>query len=279
MKQYHFFFLVLIITALSYGTSAPKTYCALTYTDTLQDEAQEQFQLQYDKLVHEQQYYLPAYSMQKINTDICARWTMSDFAVAIEHTIKNLRQQLLTRKGKGYWLRKMLGFVNPGFSKLLTITQELHARILREEAAEKTIAKQCRLTSEPKRRSQEDAMRIRQEAIHENFTSQLNELNQVDVEHGSQKWDEYLTPLTQLIDAIGDKEITIRDALKGAAHLAVRWKTQEKLLGGLGKICKMAKTKALEFADKHPQATPEQYMVTPEGVILNAPNHQFQSVA
>jgi len=90
----------------------------------------------------------------------------------------------------------------------------------------------------------------------------------VDIERAAQKWDDYITPITQLIDAIESKQITLRDALKGATYLAVQWKTQERLLNGLGKICTVAKTRALEFAKNNPLTTPQEYMAMPEGMVF-----------
>lgn len=89
-------------------------------------------------------------------------------------------------------------------------------------------------------------------------------------ERGVKKWDEYTAPMTQLIDAITNKEISLRDGLKGATQFAVQWKTQSKLLAGLNKFCTTAKTKALEFAKNNPLALPEQYMTTPEGILLQS---------
>lgn len=91
-----------------------------------------------------------------------------------------------------------------------------------------------------------------------------------DAERGKQQWDEYVAPVTQLIDAISNKELSLRDGLKGATQFAVQWKTQAKLLGGLNKFCKTAKTRTLEFAKNNPLVSPKQYMTTPEGILLQS---------
>ena len=91
-----------------------------------------------------------------------------------------------------------------------------------------------------------------------------------DTDRAAQKWDEYIAPITQIIDAIEHQQITVRDALKGATHLAVQWKVQGKLLKGLGNICTTAKNRALEFAQKYPLSTPQDYMATPEGILLKS---------
>jgi len=92
----------------------------------------------------------------------------------------------------------------------------------------------------------------------------------IDTNRAAQKWDDYIAPVTQLIDAIQHKQITVRDALKGATQFAVQWQTQDKLLKGLGNICSTAKTKAIEFARNSPLATPQDYMVTPDGILLKS---------
>lgn len=91
-----------------------------------------------------------------------------------------------------------------------------------------------------------------------------------DAERGKQQWDEYVAPATQLIDAISNKEISLRDGLKGATQFAVQLKAQDKLLRGMNKFCTTAKARALEFAKNNPLTMPEQYMVTPEGILLKA---------
>jgi hypothetical protein len=91
-----------------------------------------------------------------------------------------------------------------------------------------------------------------------------------DPAQGQQKWDEYVAPVTQFIDAINNKELSLRDGIKGATQLAVQWKAQDKLLKGMNKFCKTAKAKAIEYAKNNPLASPEQYMTTPEGVMLQS---------
>lgn len=98
----------------------------------------------------------------------------------------------------------------------------------------------------------------------------------IDSERGQQQWDDYVAPVTELINAINNQEITLRDTIKGATHLAVGWKAQEKLLGGLGKICKTAKTKALKFAKNNPLTAPEKYLVIPEGIVLKATQSAYE---
>lgn len=89
-----------------------------------------------------------------------------------------------------------------------------------------------------------------------------------DAERGKKKWDEYVAPATQLIAAISNKEISVRDGLKGATQFAMQLKAQDKLLRGMNRFCTTAKDRALEFAKNNPLVMPEQYMVTPEGYTL-----------
>jgi hypothetical protein len=100
--------------------------------------------------------------------------------------------------------------------------------------------------------------------------AELGVLSIINPEKASAKYDAYIAPLNQLIDAIEKKEITMRDVVKGGAAIAVGWKAQSKMLGGLNKMCKIARTKALEFARNNPGLSPTQYMTTPEGFLLKA---------
>jgi len=98
-----------------------------------------------------------------------------------------------------------------------------------------------------------------------------------DTDRAAQKWDEYIGPITQIIDAIAHQQITVRDALKGATHLAVQWKIQGRILQGLSNICTTAKNRALEFAQKYPLTTPQDYMTTPEGDIYRVLSQHYVS--
>lgn len=91
-----------------------------------------------------------------------------------------------------------------------------------------------------------------------------------DAKRGKKKCDDYVAPIAHLVEAINNKELSLRDGLKGATQFAVQWKTQGKLLKGMNKFYTTAKTKALEFAKNNPLALPQQYMTTPEGVLLQS---------
>ena len=96
-----------------------------------------------------------------------------------------------------------------------------------------------------------------------------------DAEQGKKEWDEYIAPLTHVIDAIEHKEIATRDALKGGAALATGIMAQNRILGGLGYLCSKVKTNALEWARKNPLAAPEQYVATSDGLVLRAVNEKI----
>ncbi len=83
------------------------------------------------------------------------------------------------------------------------------------------------------------------------------------------KWNKYVEPLNNIIDAINKKEITLRDAIKGGTALIVGWKAQSKLLGGLGKFCNTIKQKSIRFAQNNVSSfTIQQYLATPEGLLF-----------
>lgn len=83
-----------------------------------------------------------------------------------------------------------------------------------------------------------------------------------------EKWDRYAAPLNNIIDVINKKEITVRDAIKGGTAFVVGYKAQGKLLGGLGKFCKTIKHKSINFAKNNPLLNPQDYLITPEGLLF-----------
>ena len=56
-------------------------------------------------------------------------------------------------------------------------------------------------------------------------------------DEAQEKWNKYVEPLNNIIDAINKKEVTVRDAIKGGTAFVVAYKAQGRLLGGLGKLC------------------------------------------
>ncbi len=100
-----------------------------------------------------------------------------------------------------------------------------------------------------------------------------------DAQAGREKWDDYVAPITNVITAVGtafaNNEISLRDAIKQGTKLVVQYKTQGKILGGLGKFYSTVKTKAVNYIEKNPFATPQMYMTTPEGVMFKAVDESF----
>ncbi len=92
----------------------------------------------------------------------------------------------------------------------------------------------------------------------------------VDKRAGAQKWQEYVAPLSQLIDAVQNKQISLRHGIKGVTRTVVEWKTQDKLLGGLSGFLRTTKKKAIDFFKDNPLATPEQYVTTPDGMLFRS---------
>ncbi len=91
-----------------------------------------------------------------------------------------------------------------------------------------------------------------------------------DKEAGSQQWHDYIEPITSVISAISNKELTLRDGVKGAVALGTGMYAQGKMLKGLNSFYKTTQAKALEFAKNNPLATPAEYMTTPEGGLFKA---------
>lgn len=89
-----------------------------------------------------------------------------------------------------------------------------------------------------------------------------------DGEKALEKWDDFVAPVVRVASALYNKEVSLRDAIKGSAHFIACWKTESKLLRGLGGFFNGAKKKSLAFAAKNPDATPEHYMATPEGYFF-----------
>jgi len=91
-----------------------------------------------------------------------------------------------------------------------------------------------------------------------------------DFDHAKDKWSEYTEPLNNIINAIYNKEITVRDAIKGGTAFVVGYKAQGKLLGGLGKFCSTIRQKSINFVKDCSLLTPQEYLTTPEGLLLKA---------
>ena len=85
-----------------------------------------------------------------------------------------------------------------------------------------------------------------------------------------EKWNNYTAPINNIIDAVNSKKISLRDAVKGGTNLVVGLYAQHKLLGGLGKFCNTIKQKSINFVQNNPLLKPQEYLTTPEGLLLKA---------
>ncbi|HSC24654.1 MAG TPA: polymorphic toxin type 17 domain-containing protein [Candidatus Babeliales bacterium] len=92
----------------------------------------------------------------------------------------------------------------------------------------------------------------------------------VDVCQAKEKWNNYSEPLNNIITAIQNKKMSLRDAIENGTALAVGWKAQSKLLSGLGKFCTSIKQKSVHFAQNNPLLSPQEYLATPDGLLLKA---------
>ncbi len=91
-----------------------------------------------------------------------------------------------------------------------------------------------------------------------------------DKEAGAQQWHDYIEPITNVISAINNKEVTLRNGIKGVVAVGTGIYAQGKMLKGLNSFYSTTKAKAFEFVKNNPLVTPTEYMSTPEGVLFKA---------
>ncbi|HEV2600958.1 MAG TPA: hypothetical protein VGT41_01540 [Candidatus Babeliales bacterium] len=87
---------------------------------------------------------------------------------------------------------------------------------------------------------------------------------------GKEKWDAFIKPIDNLINAFTSSEVSTRDKVKTTSQLMTQWRAHSQLTKGLGGLFAKAKTSALNWIRKNPLAPPEGFLATPEGVLLNA---------
>jgi hypothetical protein len=90
----------------------------------------------------------------------------------------------------------------------------------------------------------------------------------IDAERAKEKWDAYIDPLNRVINAIADKQTTLRDVVRTGATLATGWKAQTKLLQGCGILYRSARDQVVKYINNNQFMTPEQYMAITEGTLL-----------
>jgi hypothetical protein len=76
----------------------------------------------------------------------------------------------------------------------------------------------------------------------------------------------YIRPLTNFVEKIQNKEITLTQCIEYGAIAVAQFYVERKLHGGLGSI----KDKAITWITKNPSLKSAHYLKTPEGLILKA---------
>ncbi len=88
-----------------------------------------------------------------------------------------------------------------------------------------------------------------------------------DPESAHQKWDEFTQPITDIYDALTDKETTTRDAIRTGTALATSLYAQAKLIGGLQKLCNSILQEISSWANAKIPRTPKDFLKTQDGYI------------
>lgn len=91
----------------------------------------------------------------------------------------------------------------------------------------------------------------------------------IDRDKAKQTWDGYITPISNLIDTLKNKQISLHDGIRAGTALAVSMKAQSILAKGCEKLYAVAKTRALEYIAKNPLPSLDQYMTTPDGIMFS----------
>lgn len=97
--------------------------------------------------------------------------------------------------------------------------------------------------------------------------AEIGALAVVNPSQASATMREYVQPLRDICHALVAKELTVRDAIKGVTTGAAQLYAQQKMLGGLHKLCARAQGRAMHFYETHNYST-EQYLATPEGAVV-----------
>ncbi len=92
----------------------------------------------------------------------------------------------------------------------------------------------------------------------------------IDYEAACEKWDSYLEPVNNVIDAIRNKQLSVADAVRGATQCGVQIYAQTKLLNGLQSLYDGVKTQAVTYVRDNVTASPERYFATPDGQLCKA---------
>lgn len=90
----------------------------------------------------------------------------------------------------------------------------------------------------------------------------------VNVEHDKQKWNDFLAPVSKIIETLRDKHYSLFDPAKDGASFSVHYFAQRRLSSGLGKFFETIKVNALDFIEKNPKISPKEYLAKQEGLIF-----------
>jgi len=78
----------------------------------------------------------------------------------------------------------------------------------------------------------------------------------------------YIRPLTNFVEKIQNKEITLTQCIEYGAIAVAQFYVERKLHGGLSGLCGSIKDKAITWITKNPSLKSAHYLKTPEGLIL-----------
>ncbi len=73
----------------------------------------------------------------------------------------------------------------------------------------------------------------------------------INPEQAQKTWNVYIEPINGLIDALKNKELSLRDGIRAGTALAVHMKAQSMLAKGCEKFCSIAKSRALTCATQN----------------------------
>jgi hypothetical protein len=73
----------------------------------------------------------------------------------------------------------------------------------------------------------------------------------INPEKAQKTWDGYITPISNLIDALKNKQISLRDGIRAGTALAVSMKAQSMLAKGCEKLYSVARIQVLEFVTQN----------------------------
>ena len=94
-----------------------------------------------------------------------------------------------------------------------------------------------------------------------------------DISKGQEKLADYIAPLTDLVDALNNNQMTGPATARLVTQFAVNWKASNKLFSGLGKLYGGVKNKLTNFVKEHPTATVANYITTSEGQVFKVFAH------